>query len=300
MGLLLGGCATAPAGVTAPDAMASAALPSNPVDPFERWNRNVFGFNEALDENVLVPVATAYQSVVPSLVRKGISNVFNNVADAWSAINALLQGKLETSMRDMMRFLVNTTFGFAGALDIAREMGLEPHYEDFGQTLGTWGVASGPYIVWPVLGPSALRESIALPLDRSVTPAVLLNDGRRPGRADGAAGGQCARQPARRLARAGRHRAGQVQLHPRWPTWRGGATWSTTATRRSRRTCRRRSVTMSPKRRRCRPSRRRRPPRARPAGPDRSASRHAGTRWLRGGANQACPAGSKWCRPSGR
>lgn len=176
--LVVAGCATrgpAASGASgAPGAAPAVTAPGNPVDPFENWNRKVFGFNEVLDENVMIPVARTYQQVVPSLVRRGVSNVFGNFADAWSVVNALLQGKVAVGMSDLMRFLFNTTFGFAGALDIASEMGLPPHYEDFGQTLGTWGVASGPYIVWPLLGPSALRETVALPLDRSVSPALVV------------------------------------------------------------------------------------------------------------------------------
>lgn len=175
--LALAGCAsthsTAPPG---PGAAASGVLPSNPVDPLESWNRKVFSFNEGLDEHVMVPVATAYQTVVPRLVRRGVTNVYNNFADAWSVVNALLQGKVDVGMQDLMRFLFNTTFGFAGALDIASEMGLRPHYEDLGQTLGTWGFGAGPYVVWPLLGPSSVRDSVALPFDRAMAPSLVIHE----------------------------------------------------------------------------------------------------------------------------
>ena len=163
----MGGCASTPPGVT---------LGADPKDPFERWNRQVYAFNDGLDTAVLKPVATGYRDYVPSLVRTGVSNVFNNVADAWSAVNLFLQGRPIDGLNDTMRFAVNTVFGFGGVLDIMGEAGLEHHYEDFGQTLGKWGMGSGPYIVWPLLGPSAVRETIALPLDRSVSPALAFND----------------------------------------------------------------------------------------------------------------------------
>jgi phospholipid-binding lipoprotein MlaA len=155
---------------------ASRAGPANPRDPWESWNRKVFNFNEVLDENVLKPVATAYVAVVPRLVRQGVENFFNNFADAWSAVNNLLQGKAERALTDVVRVTTNTVFGFAGVLDIASEAGIEHTYEDFGQTLGHWGFGPGPYVVWPLFGPSNLRESFALPLDRGVSPALAIHD----------------------------------------------------------------------------------------------------------------------------
>lgn len=168
IGLLAGtGCATVDA---------SRAGPANPRDPWESWNRKVFDFNEALDENVLKPVATAYVSVVPRLVRQGVENFFNNFSDAWSAVNNLLQGKLERAFTDVVRVTTNTVFGLGGVLDIASEAGIEHTYEDFGQTLGRWGFGPGPYVVWPLFGPSNVRESFALPLDRGVSPALAIRD----------------------------------------------------------------------------------------------------------------------------
>ena len=151
--------------------------PGQKLDPWENWNRKVFAFNEGLDAAVLKPVATAYQTVVPSMVRTGVSNFFGNFSDAWSAVNNFLQGKVEKGLSDVFRVGANTLFGLGGLLDVASEMGLERQHEDFGQTLGRWGVGAGAYIVWPLLGPSTVRESFALPLDRSVSPAVVINDG---------------------------------------------------------------------------------------------------------------------------
>lgn len=147
------------------------------LDPWENWNRKVFSFNDSLDENVLKPVATVYSNVVPQLVRQGVANFFNNAADAWSAVNNFLQLKFAAGMHDVVRVGTNTFLGIGGILDPASEMGLEHSYEDFGQTLGYWGVGAGAYIVWPLLGPSTVRESFALPLDRSVSPAVVIHDG---------------------------------------------------------------------------------------------------------------------------
>jgi phospholipid-binding lipoprotein MlaA len=172
--LALSGCATTTTLIK--DARGG---PGARLDPWEGWNRKVFAFNESLDENVLKPIATGYAKVVPQLVRRGIDNFFANAADAWSAVNNVLQGKGEPAVQDLVRVSTNTVFGFFGVLDIASEMGLEHHYEDFGQTLGRWGFGAGAYVVWPVLGPSSVRDSVALPLDRVfASPAEYINDGR--------------------------------------------------------------------------------------------------------------------------
>jgi phospholipid-binding lipoprotein MlaA len=144
-------------------------------DPLEPWNRKVFAFNEAVDGAVLAPTARAYRSVVPQPVRTGLTNFFSNVGDAWSAVNLMLQGRVADGLSDMMRFGTNTVLGLGGFLDVATEMGLERHGEDFGQTLGKWGVPPGPYIVWPVLGSSTLRDSAALPLDLQATPETFIS-----------------------------------------------------------------------------------------------------------------------------
>jgi phospholipid-binding lipoprotein MlaA len=150
-----GGCATT---------MPSTAG-SNPADPWERFNRRMFAFNEAVDEAVLKPVAQTYRNVVPQLVRTGVSNVFGNVGDVWSAANHFLQGKVFSGFEMGMRVLSNTFFGLGGMLDPATEMRLPRRSEDFGQTLGVWGFGPGPYLVLPVLGPSSVRDTAGLPLD---------------------------------------------------------------------------------------------------------------------------------------
>lgn len=163
---LLGACATVPPGGT-------AARPAQQIDPWENWNRKVHAFNEAVDEAVLKPVATAYRDVVPQLVRTGIGNVLGNIYDAWSAANHLLQGKAQSGLDMGMRVLTNTVFGLGGLLDPATEMGLTRRAEDFGQTLGRWGLPNGPYVVLPLLGPSTVRDTAGLIADRQVAPSTL-------------------------------------------------------------------------------------------------------------------------------
>jgi phospholipid-binding lipoprotein MlaA len=163
--LTLQGCATVPAGSVA-----------SPADPIESWNRSVFAFNEALDENAIKPVATGYVNVVPSMVRTGVTNFYANFKDAWSAVNSLLQGKIGNGISNVMRVGTNTTLGLGGLLDWATELRIERYPEDFGQTLGVWGFGAGPYVVWPLLGPSSVRDSFGLPLDLAVTPGSLIED----------------------------------------------------------------------------------------------------------------------------
>jgi phospholipid-binding lipoprotein MlaA len=149
--------------------------PGQRLDPWENWNRKVFNFNEDVDRAVLKPVATTYTNVVPQPVRRGVGNFFSNFADAWSAINNMLQGKFILGFDDATRVGTNTLFGLFGVLDVASEMGLEHHYEDFGQTLGRYGVGAGAYIVLPILGPSTVRDAAAVPLDRLATPPAFFN-----------------------------------------------------------------------------------------------------------------------------
>ena len=138
---------------------------ANPRDPMEPFNRGVYGFNDAVDRAVIKPVATAYRDVLPSPVRTGVSNFFNNLQDLWSFVNNTLQLKGEGAGNSIVRFGVNTVFGLGGLIDIASEMRIERHPEDFGQTLGRWGVGAGPYVVLPLLGPSTVRDTAALPVD---------------------------------------------------------------------------------------------------------------------------------------
>ena len=131
----------------------SVALPASAQvsDPLESVNRAIFQFNDVLDRAVVRPVAEGYVKVVPSLVRRGVTNVFGNISDAFSAVNNLLQGKREPLGNDLGRVLVNSTFGLGGIFDIAAEAGVEKYGEDFGQTLGYWGLGPGPYLVLPIL-----------------------------------------------------------------------------------------------------------------------------------------------------
>lgn len=160
------GCASTPA--------PGGGTPVN--DPLEGFNRSMFNFNEKVDENVLKPVATGYKNTVPSPARTGVTNFYNNFEDAWSAVNSLLQLKFERAASDTMRVLVNTTLGFGGLLDWGSQMRLQRYNEDFGQTLGYWGVGEGPYVVWPLLGPSTARDSVALPLDLAVGPSLVVDN----------------------------------------------------------------------------------------------------------------------------
>lgn len=137
----------------------------HPADPWEPVNRRVFAFNEGVDKAVVKPVAGAYRKAVPELVRQGVENVFGNITDVWSVVNHLLQGKPQSAGEMTMRVLLNTGLGIAGLLDIASEAGLHRQPEDFGQTLGRWGVGAGPYVVLPFFGPRTLRDTAALPLD---------------------------------------------------------------------------------------------------------------------------------------
>ncbi len=162
--LALQGCASAPA--------PGSGVSVN--DPIEGFNRAMFGFNEKVDENVLKPVATSYKNVVPSPARTGITNFHNNFEDAWSAVNSLFQLKFEHAASNTMRVLVNTTMGLGGLLDWGTAMRLQRYNEDFGRTLGYWGVGEGAYVVWPLLGPSTARDSVALPLDLTASPSLVI------------------------------------------------------------------------------------------------------------------------------
>jgi phospholipid-binding lipoprotein MlaA len=150
---------------------ACASGPSaHPKDPLEPLNRSVYRFNEGVDEAILKPVATTYRDVVPSPVRTGVSNFFGNLRDLWSAVNAVLQARPKEAAENFMRFNVNTFLGFGGLLDIATEMGIERTPLDIGQTLGRWGVPSGPYLVLPLIGPSSVRDGLGLVVDRQADP----------------------------------------------------------------------------------------------------------------------------------
>lgn len=159
----LAGCATGPN--------------ANPKDPLEPFNRSMFEFNDALDHAVLKPVATAYKDVTPDLLRRGVGNFFNNIEDIWSFVNNVLQLKGEGAANSFVRVGVNTFIGLGGLVDVASDMQIERHTEDFGQTLGRWGVGAGPYVVLPFFGPSTLRDTVALPVDKTVgDPVTKIED----------------------------------------------------------------------------------------------------------------------------
>ena len=143
---------------------ASTSAPN--ADPWEGLNRGTFAVNEAIDKAVLTPVAKGYNAVTPTFFRSGVSNAFGNINDVGTGVNNLLQGKPGNALSDFGRVLVNSTLGILGLFDVASPMGLDKNNEDFGQTLGKWGVGSGPYVVLPLLGPSTVRDTIGRVPDR--------------------------------------------------------------------------------------------------------------------------------------
>ena len=159
---LLGACASVPQGEF-----------RSKSDPWEPVNRSVYTFNQNLDEYVMKPVTKAYKFILPELVRTGISNAFSNVGDIYTGINNLLQGKPKDGADDLVRVFVNTTLGIGGIFDVATAGGMDKHSEDFGQTLGVWGVADGPYMVIPFFGPSTVRDSVGGILDVATDPLSL-------------------------------------------------------------------------------------------------------------------------------
>jgi phospholipid-binding lipoprotein MlaA len=148
------------------------ALAEDPRDPLEGFNRAVFAFNEGLDTVLIRPVAVGYDTILPGPVRTGVSNFYNNIEDIFISVNSLLQGKPADAVGDAARFVFNSTFGIAGIFDVASEMGIEKHNEDFGQTLGRWGVGPGPYLVLPVYGPRDVRDAAGLAVGVSVDPVA--------------------------------------------------------------------------------------------------------------------------------
>jgi phospholipid-binding lipoprotein MlaA len=159
---LLGGCATT----------------GNPRDPLEPLNRAVYTFNDGFDTLLVKPAAEFYRFIVPEFARTGVSNFFSNINDVIVAANSLLQGKFLQAASDAARLLVNTTLGVLGLFDVATVMGLEKHNEDFGQTLGYWGLGDGPYLVLPFLGPSSLRDAFGWVGDFYAWPISYVDDDR--------------------------------------------------------------------------------------------------------------------------
>lgn len=147
------------------------SAPVDPKDPYESWNRSVFTFNETIDRWVLKPVAQTYRTVTPGVVDRGVTNFFNNLTEVRNFINSILQLKGESAVVAAGRFTYNTVFGLAGLFDVATAFDLPERPEDFGQTLGHWGVGSGPYLMLPFLGPSTPRHFSGLATDGFVFPS---------------------------------------------------------------------------------------------------------------------------------
>ena len=145
-------------------------------DPFEDLNRDIFIFNEKLDEKLLKPAAIAYRKVTPQFARSGVTNFFNNLEEIDTTINQVLQGEIKYAFNDAGRFVINTTIGLFGLIDVASKMGLERHEEDFGQTLGVWGFNSGPYIMIPFLGPSNPRDLLSRPISSFLSGTFAMED----------------------------------------------------------------------------------------------------------------------------
>jgi phospholipid-binding lipoprotein MlaA len=161
---LLPACATLPPGAR------------DPRDPFERYNRSMYRFNDTLDRAVARPVARAYVKVTPAPVRSGVSNFFRNLNSPTVMVNNVLQLKPRAFLTETARLVINSTIGIGGLFDPASQLGLPAGDEDFGQTLGRWGVRSGPYLVLPVLGPSTVRDSVGLAADQFTDPKYYLVD----------------------------------------------------------------------------------------------------------------------------
>jgi phospholipid-binding lipoprotein MlaA len=160
---LLAGCAAPP------------GQQRDPRDPFEPVNRGIYKFNERLDRAVVRPTARAYQTVVPQFVRNSVGNVFSNLRDVRNVVNNTLQGKFTDAYSDFGRFAINSTLGVLGLFDIASEAGIEKHDEDFGQTLGWWGVRGGPFIMLPIFGPSNARDTVGWAADFLTDPVTYVD-----------------------------------------------------------------------------------------------------------------------------
>ena len=145
-------------------------------DPFEDLNRDIFIFNEKLDEKLLKPAALTYRKVTPQFARTGVTNFFNNLEEIDTTINQVLQGEIKYAFNDAGRFVINSTIGLLGLIDVASKMGLERHEEDFGQTLGVWGFNSGPYIMIPFLGPSNPRDLLSRPISSFLSGTFAMED----------------------------------------------------------------------------------------------------------------------------
>ena len=148
----------------------------NPEDPYEKSNRKVFEFNSKIDKLFLRPITDFYDSATPEFAQTSITNFFSNLDDIGISFNNFLQGNIVDSMSDLTRFFINSIFGLGGFFDVASEIGLEKHSEDFGQTLGKWGAKPGPYLMLPFLGPSTTRDAFTFVGDTALAPTLSLDD----------------------------------------------------------------------------------------------------------------------------
>lgn len=164
--LMTSGCAT------------TGSQPTDPADPWEGFNRNMYSFNKGLDKVIAKPITLGYKAITPDFVEQGVSNVFDNIGDIPNFLNNLLQGKGKDSISDLTRFVINSTLGIAGLWDPASSLGLTKHNEDFGQTLAVWGVSDGPYVMLPIFGPYTLRGALGLPIDLQFNPVRHINHDR--------------------------------------------------------------------------------------------------------------------------
>lgn len=149
---------------------ATTGADGDPRDPWEPANRAVYRFNESFDEALARPIATAYRDLLHAEIRDRVRNFFSNIGDVFISVNNLLQGKVQEGIEDFARFVFNSTIGLLGIHDVASDMGLEKHNEDFGQTFGRWGAADGPYVVLPILGSSTVRDGFGTALDLYTDP----------------------------------------------------------------------------------------------------------------------------------
>jgi phospholipid-binding lipoprotein MlaA len=157
-------------GLLALACMGGALAEENPHDPYEGFNRSMFAVHEVIDKYAAKPVAQVYDNVAPLPVKAGVGNFFGNVGDLWVGVNSALQGKFSDAGVDLGRLLVNSTVGIFGLFDVASELGLERHDEDFGQTMAVWGVGSGGYLFWPVIGSRTVRDTLGWGVDLMLDP----------------------------------------------------------------------------------------------------------------------------------
>lgn len=155
---------------------AEEPLEANEKDPYENLNRVVFDISDSLDESFLKPAAQVYSDYTPLFIKDSVTNFFYNLTEIDTVMNQLLQGKPKLAAQDSLRFLINTTMGFGGIFDVASRIGFERHDEDFGQTLGVWGVEAGPYVFVPFVGPSTIRDLVGIPLSWYVSGTFAIED----------------------------------------------------------------------------------------------------------------------------